>query len=132
MRKNDGRVINNFIVQALSGEELTIYGDGKHTHSFCHVDDLVQGLINLMNSEISIQGPINLGNPQEISIKSLAEKILELTNSESRITFHKLPEDDPNRRCPDIFLATTILDWKPLKNLDMGLVDTINYFKSFT
>jgi UDP-glucuronate decarboxylase len=113
MQINDGRVISNFIVQALRGEEITVYGDGSQTRSFCYIDDMVEGLIRLMNTPDEITGPINLGNPNETSILELAQKIIELTGSNSKIVFKPLPQDDPRRRCPDITKAKIILNWEP-------------------
>ena len=128
MHPQDGRVVSNFIVQALKGEPLTLYGDGSQTRSFCYVDDLIEGLILLMDSEQSITGPINLGNPVEFQIKELAELILELTGSSSELVFHPLPSDDPRQRKPDISLAQGILGWQPKKALREGLQSTIAYF----
>ena len=128
MLPNDGRVVSNFIVQSLKGENITIYGDGKQTRSFCYVDDLVEGLIRLMNQSDQT-GPINIGNPGEFTILELAEQVLKKTQSKSKITFHPLPGDDPLQRQPDITLAKNALDWKPLMTLDKGLEKTINYFK---
>ena len=121
-------LISNFIVQALRGEPLTIYGDGSQTRSFCYVSDLVAGLVRLMESDL--QGPVNLGNPNEFTIKELAEKVLVLTRSKSKIIFGKLPADDPKQRRPDISLAQTKLGWLPTVRLDEGLEKTINYFKT--
>jgi len=130
MNANDGRVVSNFIVQALKGEEITIYGDGTQTRSFQYVDDLVEGFIRLMNSDDSVIGPINIGNPGEFTMLELAENILKLTNSSSKLTFHPLPEDDPMQRQPDISLAKKMLDnWEPKIKLNEGLKHTINYFK---
>jgi len=130
MNANDGRVVSNFIVQALKGEEITIYGDGTQTRSFQYVDDLVEGFIRLMNSDDSVIGPINIGNPGEFTMLELAENILKLTNSSSKLTFHPLPEDDPMQRQPDISLAKKMLDnWEPKIELNEGLKHTINYFK---
>jgi len=126
MDKNDGRVVSNFIMQALKGDPITIYGDGKQTRSFCYIDDLIQGLYLLMNSDYSF--PVNLGNPQEITILELAKKILSLTNSKSKISYKPLPEDDPVRRKPDISLAKKLLNWEPKTPLEEGLSKTINYF----
>lgn len=126
MRVNDGRVISNFIVQALTGKDITIYGAGSHTRSFCYVDDIVDGLIRLMNS--SFTGPVNLGNPTEITIVDLGHKILEMTSSVSKVAFKDLPKDDPKRRCPDITLAKE-LGWSPKTNLDEGLERTVDYFR---
>ena len=129
MHPNDGRVVSNFIVQAINNEAITIYGDGKQTRSFCYVDDLVGGLIKLMNSKKGISGPLNLGNPVEFSILELAEKTINMTRSDSKIIFKDLPEDDPVRRKPDINRANQALDWYPIVDLDNGLIQTIEYFK---
>ncbi|MDA9356692.1 SDR family oxidoreductase [Flavobacteriaceae bacterium] len=126
MTKNDGRVVSNFILQALKGEDITIHGDGLQTRSFQFIDDLVNGLIKMMNSDIV--GPINLGNPIELSMKNLATKVIKLTSSSSNIIFKDLPEDDPKRRRPDISLAKSKLDWIPIIDLETGLQKTINYF----
>ncbi len=130
MHPNDGRVISNFIVQALKGEEITIYGDGSQTRSFCYVDDLIDGLIRLMRSPADFIGPVNLGNPGEYTIRQLAEEVLRLTGSGSKLTFKPLPSDDPVRRCPDISLAKTRLDWQPKVLLEDGLKETIAYFRA--
>jgi len=126
MTKNDGRVVSNFILQALKGEDITVYGDGSQTRSFQFIDDLVEGLLKMMNSD-SV-GPINLGNPIELSMKDLAAMVIRLTNSSSKIIYNKLPEDDPKRRRPDINLAKSILGWSPIIDLETGLQKTINYF----
>lgn len=131
MHPNDGRVVSNFIMQALRGEPITIYGDGSQTRSFCYVDDLIEGLIRLMNSPDDFTGPVNLGNPVEFSILELARKVIGLTGSESMIIFKSLPEDDPKQRKPDITLAKITLGWEPGVMLDLGLKDTIKYFRSF-
>jgi len=128
MTKNDGRVVSNFILQAINNENITIYGDGLQTRSFQFIDDLVEGLLKMMNSDFV--GPVNLGNPVELSMKDLAGKIINLTNSSSDIIYKELPEDDPKRRRPDISLANTKLDWKPIIDLEYGLQKTINYFAS--
>jgi len=128
MHPNDGRVVSNFIVQALKNEPLTIYGDGNQTRSFCYVDDLIEGLIRLMNSPKEIAGPVNLGNPRENTILELAEVVRHLVNSRSEIVFKPLPQDDPQKRCPDIDLAKKVLDWEPKVALEEGLSDTIKYF----
>jgi UDP-glucuronate decarboxylase len=128
MRPDDGRVISNFICQAISNSPVTIYGDGSQTRSFCYVDDLIEGICKMINADKSIQGPINLGNPQEISIGHVAKKIIELTNSNSKLIFKELPDDDPRQRKPDITLADKILDWKPSISLENGLKSTIDYF----
>ena len=130
MHPQDGRVVSNFIVQALQGSPITIYGAGSQTRSFCYVDDLVSGLIALMNSGDDITGPINLGNPEEFTIKELAERVLELTSSNSVLNFLPLPEDDPRQRKPDISLAGKLLGWAPSTNLEDGLPLTIEYFRS--
>ena len=127
MTKNDGRVVSNFILQALQNDNITIYGDGSQTRSFQFIDDLVEGLIKMMNSD-SV-GPINLGNPIELSMTDLAYKVIKLTNSSSDIIYKKLPKDDPKRRKPDISLAKYTLDWSPVIDLETGLKKTINYFK---
>lgn len=128
MHPNDGRVVSNFIVQAIKGEPLTIYGDGKQTRSFCYVDDLIEGLVKLMNSSDDITGPINLGNPNEFSMIELANLIIEYTNSKSKINFYPLPEDDPKQRQPEINLAKSYLKWEPKIELSDGLKKTIEYF----
>lgn len=128
MAPDDGRVVSNFIIQALKGENVTIYGDGSQTRSFCYVDDLVEGLIKMMNSDVSINGPINLGNPNEFTILELAQKVIELTGSKSKIIFESLPIDDPTRRCPDISKAKKILNWETNILLEEGLGKTIKYF----
>jgi UDP-glucuronate decarboxylase len=127
MDANDGRVVSNFIVQALQGKDITIYGDGSQTRSFCYVDDLVRGIAGFIKS--GEEGPINLGNPGEFTIKDLAEKILKLTGSNSKITFFPLPGDDPLQRKPDISIAKKVLDWQPEVPLENGLRKTIEYFK---
>jgi len=128
MQPDDGRVVSNFIVQALRGDNITIYGDGSQTRSFCYVDDLVNGLIKMMSSNDEIIGPINLGNTEEITIKKLAQKILELTGSKSKIVYKSLPKDDPNVRCPNIEKAKNILKWQPKISLEAGMKITIKYF----
>ncbi len=129
MAINDGRVVSNFIVQALSGKEITIYGDGSQTRSLCYVDDLIQGLISLMNTE-KFHGPVNIGNPSERTILELAEKIISITGSKSKLVYQPLPQDDPMQRCPDISKAKKFLDWSPDTDLEEGLNKTINYFKN--
>ena len=129
MHPNDGRVVSNFIVQALRGEDLTVYGDGSQTRSFCYVDDLVTGLIRLMESHDQVTGPVNLGNPGEFTIKELAQKILNLTGARGQIVHKPLPQDDPMQRKPDISLAQNHLDWQPMVSLNEGLVTAIDYFK---
>jgi UDP-glucuronate decarboxylase len=128
MHPNDGRVVSNFIMQALQGEDITIYGEGSQTRSFCYVDDLIDGFIKLMNSPADITGPINLGNPSEITIRELAETVIDLTGSKSKLIQAPLPTDDPVRRCPDITRAKENLDWQPKTDLKTGLRHTIEYF----
>jgi UDP-glucuronate decarboxylase len=130
MLPNDGRVVSNFIVQALQGKDITIYGDGSQSRSFCYVDDLVEGLIRLMNSDEEITGPINLGNPVEFTIKELAEKVTKMINPNAKIIYQPLPEDDPTQRQPDITQAKTELGWNPGISLDEGLKPTIEYFRN--
>jgi UDP-glucuronate decarboxylase len=129
MHPNDGRVVSNFILQALRGEDITIYGDGQQTRSFCYVDDLVEGLIRLMESKDGVTGPINLGNPGEFTIKQLAEQVIDLTGSKSALVNKPLPQDDPKQRQPDISLAKQELDWAPTIALRDGLTKTIAYFE---
>lgn len=128
MHPNDGRVVSNFIVQALKGNDITIYGDGSQTRSFCYCDDLIRGMIAMMNTDDSITGPINLGNPHEFTIKQLAELVIELTGSKSKIIYEPLPSDDPTQRQPIITKAKEILHWEPTVQLREGLVKTIEYF----
>jgi UDP-glucuronate decarboxylase len=128
MHPNDGRVVSNFIVQALRGEPITIYGDGSQTRSFCYVDDLVDGLVLLMKTPPNVTGPINLGNPTECTVLELAEKVIAMTNAKSRIVRKELPIDDPQRRRPDISIAQATLGWQPRVTLDEGLAKTIKYF----
>jgi len=128
MAINDGRVISNFIVQALQNKPLTVYGEGQQTRAFCYVSDIIEGLVRLMNTENYYQ-PVNLGNPEEIKIIDLAKKIIELTGSSSSISYHPLPADDPIQRCPDISRARKILDWQPTVGLEEGLETTIQYFQ---
>ena len=130
MAADDGRVVSNFIVQALRGEALTIYGEGSQTRSFCYVDDLVEGFVRLMNAPDEVVGPINLGNPGEFTMIELAEKVLRLTSSKSKLIHLPLPQDDPKQRRPDIAKAQTLLDWKPTVMLDQGLERTIAYFRT--
>ena len=145
MRPDDGRVVSNFIVQALQNKPITIYGDGSQTRSFCHIDDLIEGMVRMMDYETGSQqknndytkphlsgfpGPINVGNPHEVTIKEIAEKVVKLSKSKSKIIFEDLPEDDPQRRCPDITKAKKFLDWKPKIALDEGLKKTIGYFRN--
>ncbi len=129
MQINDGRVVSNFIVQAIKNEDITIYGDGMQTRSFCYVDDLIHGFIKFMNKVPAIPGPINLGNPGEFTILELAEEILSQTKSKSKLIFKPLPEDDPKQRQPDISIAKSQLDWQPQVSLSDGLKETISYFK---
>jgi UDP-glucuronate decarboxylase len=130
MALDDGRVVSNFVIQALKGEDITIYGDGSQTRSFCHVDDLVDGIIRLMDSkDPDVYQPINLGNPNEFSMLELASRVLELTGSKSQMVFEDLPSDDPKQRKPDISLADKLLGWTPNIQLDEGLISTINYFR---
>ena len=130
MHPDDGRVVSNFIVQALKGESLTIYGDGSQTRSFCYVDDLVAGLIRLMRTEDDCTGPVNLGNPDEFQIRQLAERVLALVGSRSKIIYKELPQDDPQQRRPDITLAKAQLNWQPSIALDEGLRRTVEYFRA--
>ncbi|MCX5808462.1 MAG: SDR family oxidoreductase [Proteobacteria bacterium] len=144
MRPDDGRVVSNFIVQALNNEPITIYGDGSQTRSFCYIDDMIDGMIRMMDYETEehtrehdytkrylsgFPGPVNLGNPYEVSILSIARRAVEMSDSRSEIVFHPLPEDDPKRRCPDITRAKTFLEWEPFVSLDKGLQKTIEYFR---
>ena len=131
MHPNDGRVVSNFIMQALRGEAITIYGDGQQTRSFCYVDDLIEGFIRMMDANDDISGPINLGNPSEFTIKQLAEAIINLTGAKSELIKQPLPEDDPLKRQPDITIAKQQLDWQPSIDLEAGLTKTINYFRAF-
>jgi UDP-glucuronate decarboxylase len=130
MHPNDGRVVSNFILQALNNSDITVYGDGKQTRSFCYVDDLIEGVIQMMNTPGDFIGPVNLGNPEEYSILELAEKIIALTRSKSKIVFEPLPQDDPLQRKPNIELARDKLKWEPRKQLEAGLEETINYFRT--
>jgi UDP-glucuronate decarboxylase len=144
MRPDDGRVVSNFIVQALNNEPITIYGNGTQTRSFCYIDDMIEGMIRMMDYETQkharehyytkqylsgFPGPVNLGNPYEVSILSIARRVIEMSGSKSEIVFHPLPEDDPKRRCPNITKAKTFLEWEPLVSLDKGLQKTIEYFR---
>jgi len=129
MHPEDGRVVSNFIVQALRGEDITIYGDGMQTRSFCYVDDLISGIIKMMQSESGFTGPVNLGNPSEFTIAELAKKVISMVNSKSRVIHLPLPQDDPKQRQPNIALARENLDWEPTVSLDDGLVKTISYFE---
>ena len=129
MHPNDGRVVSNFIVQALRNEDITLYGDGNQTRAFCFVDDLIEGFIRLMATGPDITGPINIGNPHEIPVRELAERIIRLTGASSRIVHRPLPEDDPLQRCPDITMAQNVLGWQPTVELDAGLARTVAYFR---
>jgi UDP-glucuronate decarboxylase len=131
MHPNDGRVVSNFVMQALKGEDITIFGDGSQTRSFCYVDDLIDGMIKMMRSPDVLTGPVNLGNPNEFKMLELAQKVIELTKSKSNLIFKPLPQDDPKQRQPDITLAKKELDWKPSVELEAGLMKTIAYFKDF-
>jgi UDP-glucuronate decarboxylase len=128
---NDGRVVSNFIVQALRNEPITIYGDGGQTRSFCYVDDLIAGLVRMMDTPADFTGPVNMGNPGEFTIRQLAEKVIDMTGSQSKLVFRPLPSDDPRQRCPDITLAKQALGWEPKVRLEEGLVNTISYFDNF-
>jgi UDP-glucuronate decarboxylase len=129
MHPNDGRVVSNFIVQALKGEDITLFGDGSQTRAFCYVDDLIEGFIGLMNSADEVSGPMNLGNPGEFTIKALAEEVIELVNSKSQLVYHALPSDDPRQRQPDISFAKETIGWEPKIALQEGLKKTIAYFE---
>lgn len=131
MHPNDGRVVSNFIIQALKNEDITVYGDGSQTRSFCYVDELVKGIVSMMNTPKGFTGPVNLGNPNEMTILELAKLIIKLTKSKSKIVYNSLPQDDPVRRKPNIDLAKKELSWEPKVGLDKGLKKTINYFKKF-
>jgi UDP-glucuronate decarboxylase len=131
MAADDGRVVSNFIVQALRGQDLTIYGDGSQTRSFCYVDDLIEGFILLMNSDNKIIGPVNMGNPDEFTIKELAQTILRMVGGQSKLVMKSLPQDDPKQRQPNISLAREHLNWEPSVKLEQGLEKTIDYFKKF-
>ena len=130
MAPNDGRVVSNFIIQALKGERITVYGDGRQTRCFCYVDDMVEALIRMMNNSKGFAGPVNLGNPVEMTVAELAEKIIRLTDSSSSLEYRELPQDDPTRRKPDISLAKKMLGWEPKVSLEDGLKETISYFKT--
>jgi UDP-glucuronate decarboxylase len=129
MHPNDGRVVSNFIVQALKGEDITIYGNGQQTRSFCFVDDLVEAMLRMMRTARDVTGPVNIGNPGEFTMLELAEAVIRLTRSKSKLVFFPLPQDDPKQRRPDISQATAVLGWSPKVNLDEGLEKTIGYFK---
>jgi UDP-glucuronate decarboxylase len=128
MHPNDGRVVSNFIVQALRNQDITLYGDGSQTRAFCFVSDLIDAFIRMMATGPEVIGPINIGNPHEIPVRELAERIIRITGSTSRIVHQALPQDDPLQRCPDITLATRTLGWKPVIDLDDGLKQTVAYF----
>jgi UDP-glucuronate decarboxylase len=128
MQPDDGRVVSNFIVQAIKGDPITVYGEGQQTRSFCYVDDLIEGFVRLMKTGDDVTGPVNLGNPNEFTIRQLAERVIELTGSSSKLIFKPLPQDDPRQRQPDIGLAGQLLDWQPAVMLDSGLQKTIDYF----
>jgi UDP-glucuronate decarboxylase len=130
MHPSDGRVVSNFIVQALKGQDITIYGDGSQSRSFCYIDDLIEGMIRLMNSREDFTGPVNIGNPNEFTMLELAEKVIRFTGSSSKLLYMPLPADDPTQRQPDISLAKKELGWEPTVMLNEGLVKTIDYFKS--
>lgn len=132
MHPNDGRVVSNFIVQALRGDEITVYGDGTQTRSFCFVDDLIEAILQTMNTPDEFTGPINIGNPVEFTMLELAELVLKLTYSKSKLVFKPLPSDDPRQRQPDISLAKQLLGWSPITELEQGLERTIRYFKDRT
>ncbi len=129
MHPNDSRVVSNFIVQALKGEDITIYGDDQQTRSFCYVDDMIEGFVRMMNSEPGFTGPVNMGNPGEFSMLELAEKVLKLVGRRSKLTFLPLPPDDPKQRKPDITLAKEKLGWEPKVSLEDGLRETVDYFR---
>ena len=128
MHPNDGRVVSNFIVQALNNQDITLFGDGNQTRSFCYVDDLIEGMVRLMNTGDDVTGPVNVGNPGEFTIRELAEKVIQLTGSKSKLVFKPLPQDDPRQRKPDITLAKKVLGWEPKVPLEEGLKKTIDYF----
>ncbi len=129
MHPNDGRVVSNFIVQALRGEDITLYGDGMQTRAFCYVDDLIDGLVRLMGSPADFTGPVNIGNPHEIPVRELAERVIRLTGAKSQIVYRPLPQDDPMQRCPDIAMARSVLGWEPKVALDDGLMKAVVYFR---
>jgi UDP-glucuronate decarboxylase len=128
MHPSDGRVVSNFIVQALQGEDITIYGDGQQSRSFCYVDDMIEGFVRMMNSEPGLTGPVNMGNPDEFTMLELAENVLRIIGGKSKLTFHPLPADDPRQRQPDISEARSRLKWQPKVALEDGLKETIQYF----
>ena len=127
MLADDGRVVSNFIVQALQGRDITVYGEGHQTRSFCYVDDLIEGFLGLMN-QVQVVGPMNIGNPREFTILELAQKVIELTGSKSQLVYRPMPEDDPKQRQPDITQARDVLGWEPKIQLEAGLKKTIEYF----
>ena len=129
MHPNDGRVVSNFIVQALRNEDITIYGNGEQTRSFCYVDDLIEAMLRMMQSGADITGPVNIGNPVEVTMLELAERIITLTQSKSRLCYKPLPQDDPRQRQPDISFARSALKWEPKVSLEDGLKATIDYFR---
>jgi UDP-glucuronate decarboxylase len=129
MHPNDGRVVSNFIVQAIRGEPLTIYGTGEQTRSFCYVDDLIDGMVLMMRSSVDFTGPVNIGNPAESTMIELAELVLGIVGGRSRLEFRPLPQDDPRQRCPDISLARKSLGWQPKVSLEDGLKETVAYFR---
>jgi UDP-glucuronate decarboxylase len=129
MHPNDGRVVSNFIIQALTGQDITLYGDGLQTRAFCFVDDLIEGFVRMMATGDDVTGPVNLGNPHEITVRELAERVIAMTGSQSRIVHRPLPQDDPLQRCPDIDMARALLDWEPRIALEDGLARTIAYFE---
>ena len=131
MHPNDGRVVSNFIMQALRGEPITIFGDGSQTRAFCYVDDLIEGFVRLMAAPDEVTGPVNLGNPSEMTVRDLAERVIRLTGSRSKLAFKPLPVNDPTQRCPDIAKARDILGWEPKVDLETGLKRTIDYFRRF-
>ena len=131
MHPNDGRVVSNFVLQALRGQPITLYGSGSQTRAFCYVDDLIEGFLRLMATGDDFTGPVNLGNPMEIPVKELAERIIKLTGSSSTLVYKPLPQDDPTQRCPDITLAKSKLGWEPTVPLETGLKRTIDYFRAF-
>ncbi len=130
MHPNDGRVVSNFIIQALTGEDITLYGDGMQTRAFCYVDDLIEGFVRMMATGDDVTGPVNLGNPHEITVRELAERVIAMTGSASRIVHRPLPQDDPLQRCPDITMARSMLGWEPRVKLEDGLARTIAYFRT--
>jgi len=130
MHPNDGRVVSNFIVQALKGEDITIYGDGQQTRSFCFVDDLIEAMLRMMGTASDVTGPVNIGNPSEFTMLELAEAVIRLTKSKSKLVFLPLPQDDPKQRRPDISLAKVALSWSPEVDLEAGLEKTIGYFRN--